>query len=220
MGWAGPAQPTGLDSAQKCWADFGPKWIGPISAQKTSIPLLGQARPRRRGWARIRLAQQPKRAGGIISPPPLHVERYSFCMQKRKQKTRVRVEKSYLAQRRCLAASLAVLWRRPVAVSWLMDGGSKQRRYPFERRCYVFSKFFYPFAAFPSYISVPLPFGSFSPLFGSLCFLSFFLPFVFLSFVFLSSVFSFLPLSSLLSFFFSPSVLFSPPHCCCVGCYL
>jgi len=25
MGWAGPAQPTGPDSAQKCWADFGPK---------------------------------------------------------------------------------------------------------------------------------------------------------------------------------------------------
>jgi len=30
---AGPAQPTGPDSVQNCWADFGPKWIGPISAQ-------------------------------------------------------------------------------------------------------------------------------------------------------------------------------------------
>ena len=37
MGWAGPAQPTGPDSAQNCWADFGPKWIGPISAQKKNI---------------------------------------------------------------------------------------------------------------------------------------------------------------------------------------
>ena len=42
MGWAGPAQPTGPDSAQNCWADFGPKWIGPISAQKKT--LLGQTR--------------------------------------------------------------------------------------------------------------------------------------------------------------------------------
>jgi len=48
MGWAGPAQPTGPDSAQNCWADFGPKWIGPISAQKT---LQGQTRPRRQGWS-------------------------------------------------------------------------------------------------------------------------------------------------------------------------
>ena len=59
MGWAGPAQPTGPDSAQNCWADFGPKWIGPISAQKRlfwarpgpedraglSPKLLGRFRP-------------------------------------------------------------------------------------------------------------------------------------------------------------------------------
>jgi hypothetical protein len=99
----------------------------------------------------------------------------------------MRGKKSYLARgRRYLAASLAVLWRRPVAVSWLTDGGSKQRRYSFERRCYGFFKFFYLFAAFPSYILVPIPFGSFSPLFVSFCFLSFFLPFVFLSSRFLS----------------------------------
>jgi len=56
-----------------------------------------------------------------------------------------------------------------------------------------FFKFFYQLAAFPSYISVPLPFGSFSTLFGSFCFLSFF----FFAFVFLSSRFlsSFGPLS-------------------------
>jgi hypothetical protein len=58
------------------WADFGPK---------NYYPLLGQTRPRRLGWARIRLAQA-KRAGGIISPPPLNAERYSFCMQRRKRK--------------------------------------------------------------------------------------------------------------------------------------
>ena len=49
MGWAGPAQPTGPDSAPKLvgrfrpkmdWADLGPKKI-----------LLGQIRPRRQGWS-------------------------------------------------------------------------------------------------------------------------------------------------------------------------
>jgi hypothetical protein len=72
-----------------------------------------------------------------------------------------------------------------------------------------FFKFFYQLAAFPSYISVPLPFGSFSTLFGSFCFLSFF----FFAFVFLSSRFlsSFGPLSfgspSPFSSFFSFTVL-------------
>jgi len=48
-----------------------------------------------------------------------------------------------------------------------------------------FFKFFYQLAAFPSYISVPLPFGSFSTLFGSFCFLSFFfLPLFFSPLVF------------------------------------
>ena len=70
MGWAGPAQPTGSDSTPKNY-----------------YPLLGQTRPRRLGWARASLAQQQTLAGGIISPPPLHAERYSFCMQRRKNKT-------------------------------------------------------------------------------------------------------------------------------------
>jgi len=74
LGWAGPAQRIGPDSAPKC---VGPREYG--------ISLLGSTRPRRQGWARIRLAQQPKRAGGIIFPPPLHAERYSFCMQRRKK---------------------------------------------------------------------------------------------------------------------------------------
>jgi len=40
----------------------------------------------------------------------------------------MRGKKSYLARGwRWLAAFLAVLWRRPVAVSWLTDGGSKRR---------------------------------------------------------------------------------------------
>ena len=76
MGWAGPAQPTGPDSAQKCWADFGPKnniliWARP-GPEGRSGP--GSAWPR------------PKRVGGINFPPPLHAERYSFCMRGRKKK--------------------------------------------------------------------------------------------------------------------------------------
>ena len=54
MGWAGPAQPTGPDSAQNCWADLGPKKIfssGPDPAQKTG---LGQDPP----------GPDSKRAGG------------------------------------------------------------------------------------------------------------------------------------------------------------
>ena len=70
MGWAGPAQPIGPDSAQNCWADFGPKWVGPISAQKkTKHYLLGQTRPRRQGWARIHLTQAKTGRGEIIFPP-------------------------------------------------------------------------------------------------------------------------------------------------------
>jgi len=86
MGWAGPAQPTGPDSAQKCRADFGPKWIGPISAQKLIFSSgpdpaqkagLGQDQPgpsNKTSWARTVLAQHKKPTGGIISPP-------SSCMQ-------------------------------------------------------------------------------------------------------------------------------------------
>ena len=65
MGWAGPAQRTGPDSAPKLvgrfrpkmdWADLGPK--------KT---LLGQIRPRRQGWSGPpRLGRtQPKISGPI-----------------------------------------------------------------------------------------------------------------------------------------------------------
>ena len=72
MGWAGPAQPTGPDSAQNCWADFGPKWIGPISAQKTDILLWARPGPEDRAgpgsaWPR------PNGRGELIPPHP--------CMQ-------------------------------------------------------------------------------------------------------------------------------------------
>ena len=60
MGWAGPAQPTGPDLAQKCWADFGPKQIfssGPDPAQKAG---LGQDPP----------GPDQNGRGELISPHP------------------------------------------------------------------------------------------------------------------------------------------------------
>ena len=98
---AGPAQTTGPDSAQN---QDGPrsaqKCTGPISAQKCTGPIsaqknvLGRSRPKNvlgRSWPKTNslLGQDPpdpatKRARGINFPPPLHAERYSFCMQRRK----------------------------------------------------------------------------------------------------------------------------------------
>jgi len=65
MGWAGPAQPTGPDSAQN--------GLGRSRPKKTKHYLLGQTRPRRQGWARIRLAQAKTGRGELFSPHP--------CMQ-------------------------------------------------------------------------------------------------------------------------------------------
>jgi hypothetical protein len=60
------------------WADLGPK---------NYYPLLGQTRPRRLGWARIRLAQQSKRAGGIIFPPDpcMQNDIRSACREEKKK---------------------------------------------------------------------------------------------------------------------------------------
>jgi len=59
------------------WADRGPKKLlyssGPDPTQKTG---LGQDQP----------GPATKRAGGIIFPPLLHAERYSFCMQRKRKK--------------------------------------------------------------------------------------------------------------------------------------
>jgi len=118
LNWAGLGRPNqlGRPQPQRCWADLGPKWIGPTLAQKPNIPFWA-----RKGWARIRLAQQPKQAGGIIFPPPLHAERYSFYMQRRKKiNDRIEGKKDYLARRRrWLAVFLAVLWRRRKRAFWV-----------------------------------------------------------------------------------------------------
>jgi len=77
MGWAGPAQPTGPDSAQKVLGRFRPKYYH---------PLLGQTQPRRGGWARTNLAQRQTLAGELFSPPSCmqNVIR-SACKEKKKE---------------------------------------------------------------------------------------------------------------------------------------
>ena len=64
---AGPAHPTGPDSVQNCWADFGPQWIGPRSAQNKNSSGPDPAQ-------KTRLGQDPpgpatKTGGGNYFPP-------------------------------------------------------------------------------------------------------------------------------------------------------
>jgi len=56
----GPAQLTGLDSAQKGWADLGPTVLSASLG-------LGRMWPRHEGWAR---KEKKKEGGGIIFPHP------------------------------------------------------------------------------------------------------------------------------------------------------
>ena len=94
MGWAGPAQPTGPDSAPKVlgrsrpkmdWADLGP----------TKSDMLFWARPGPEGRAGPGPAWPSNKTGrgGIVPPPTLlHAERYSFCMQGTKQNATMKGE--------------------------------------------------------------------------------------------------------------------------------
>jgi len=133
-------------------------------------------------WARIRLAQQTKLAGGIICPPPSCMQNNirSACRREnghRKQKQRGGGGCTWrggggVAGR---TTSLVVLWWRPVAVSWLTNGDSKQRHCCFKRRRERFflfpslafsSLFFCFFSGFPFILpvcfQVPYPVSSFS----------------------------------------------------------
>ena len=77
-GWAGLSPKLlGRFRPKMDWADLSPK--------KTNILFWVRPGPEDRvgpgsAWPK------PKRAGGIIFPPPLHAERYSFSMQRRKRK--------------------------------------------------------------------------------------------------------------------------------------
>jgi len=99
----------------------------------------------------------------------------------------MRGKKSDLVRgRRWLAAFLAVLWRRPVAVSWLTDGGSNRRR-----RWYFFSVF--PWSSRFVFVSSPSLLFS-SPFFD---FFSFFFSFSSLSVLLLLLLLSLSSLRSL-----------------------
>ena len=153
LGWAGPAQLTGLDSApNKGWADLGPSGIGPISAQQSLLfssgPDLGQTagmgqnqsgpqthgwartnlaqrRKKRQCWARISLAQQPNIRGGIIFP-------LSSCMHNA-VRSACREEKNTKAQT-IRGEKSYLAWKRwcvaglaaSLEVLRLTGGGSKQ----------------------------------------------------------------------------------------------
>ena len=172
MGWAGPAQPTGPDSAQNCWADLGPKWVGPISAQNKKH-IIFWARPGPEDRAGPGSAwPKPKRGGGeLFSPHPCMQNATRSACRERNEKINAREKgkKSYLARRRkrWLAAFLAVLWWRLVAVSLLPGGDSKQRRCCLKRRKEGF--FLFPSPLFPSlffsffgFLSPCFPFFRFS----------------------------------------------------------
>ena len=191
------------------WARLSPKGLG-WSQPNSSLCFFGRAGP------------ESKNGEGNYFPPPilLHAERYLiFVLHARETYTEneVKVEgkKSYLARRTwCLAglaASLAVLRWRPVAVSWLTDDSSKQW-------CCCFKRRRERLLLFPSPLVFRLSFSSFVvKWFPSLYSL--------LSCLFLSQtlpcfelprILSFLSLFCFLSFLFSPSSLFSPhPLCWC-----
>ena len=153
MGWAGPAQLTGPNSAPKGLGRSQPN-------KKISYFCLGQTWPRQQGWARVSLAHKHIRTGpepvwpsernpsvlgqnrpgpaldnqpgGNYFPPSSCMQNVRSACRKKTQTTKRNKggRKVYLVRRkRCPAgrtASLVALWWRPVAVSLLTNGGSKQ----------------------------------------------------------------------------------------------
>jgi len=61
LGWAGPAQLTGLDSAQK--------GVGQSRPNKVFYFRLGQTWPRQSGWAKVSLAHKHIRNGPELAWP-------------------------------------------------------------------------------------------------------------------------------------------------------
>ena len=99
MGWAGPAQPTGLDSAQKCWADFGSKMVGPISTQKkTNIPFWARPGPEGRAGPGSAWPSNQNGRGELFSPHPCMQNAIRSACREEKINTRMRGKKSYLVR--------------------------------------------------------------------------------------------------------------------------
>ena len=172
---------------------MGQNRSGPQTHQSWARTSLAQRRKPNQCWASTSLAQHQKSngRGGIIFPshPPACRPNVLHAGGNAGNERNAGGRRVYLARRRrCLAgrtASLAVLWWRPVAVSWLTDGDSQQRCYCFKRRrerllllpsplfpflffrssvvslsLYPLGLFFlisYPVSSFPSspYVSVP-----------------------------------------------------------------
>jgi hypothetical protein len=121
---------------------MGQNRSGPQTHQSWARTSLAQRRKPNQCWASTSLAQHQKSngRGGIIFPshPPACRPNVLHAGGNTGNERNAGGRRVYLARRRrCLAgrtASLAVLWWRPVAVSWLTDGDSQQRCYCFKRR--------------------------------------------------------------------------------------
>jgi len=193
---------------------------GPQTHQSWARTSLAQRRKPNQCWASTSLAQHKKSNGGeLFSPshPPACRPNVLHAGGNAGNKRNAGGRRVYLARRgQCLVgrtASLAVLWWRSVAVSWLTDGDSQQLCYCFKRRrerllllpSPMFPFLFFVFQWFPFILSVC--FFNFLPRF------KLFLPFPmfrFLSFYSLCPLpfGSFFPLFSLFSLLFcSPSPL-------------
>jgi len=207
MGWAGPAQPTGPGSAQNCWADFGPNWVGPISAHKLVFSSgpdpaqkagLGQDQP----GPSTRLAGPEQvwpstrnQWGKLFPPHPracrtnvLHVEGNAGHGNNMRGKERLPGAEEAVALVLLLLPE-AVLWRRPVAAS---SGAAVPTTAPSGATVSHGATTFFP--AVLAFSHVPSRFLAFLPLgLGFLVVIS----------LFFSVFFSF--------FFLGFSLLFSPP---------
>ena len=186
---------------------------------------MGQTRPRRQGWARIRLAQQLKRAGELFSPTPACRTLFVLHAEKEK-KINTRGEEELPGAGEAVACCTSggavaeagggvLAHGRRLQAKALLSQAAERGILPLS-----FSSVSSP-VFFVSVHSLSTRFPSFSFYFFSLLSVLSFQ--VFLSF---SSLF-FLPFLLCFSFlcFFVSSLLFCScflplPHCCCVGCYL
>jgi hypothetical protein len=113
---AGPAQTTGPDSAQNCWADLGPKWVGPISAQNKKH-IIFWARPGPEDRAGPGSAWPKPKRGGRNYFPPTPACRTLLVLHAGKEKEMNARMRRKVTWRGGGCASLAVLRQRLVAVA-------------------------------------------------------------------------------------------------------
>jgi len=222
MGWVGPAQPTGPDSAQNCWADLGPKMDWADFGPNTII--LFWARPGLEDWAGPGPAWPSNKRwrGELFSPhPPACRTLFVLHAGKKTKGSNEGRKKNYLARRRLCVAGGAAAEAGGGVVAHGRRLQAALHLFRTSGGVIVFFPVFYPFPAFPfsSYVSV-FSFSSLPSLL-SVCFsfLCFFLCFSLLSvslffrfFLSLSSVFFVFSFSSVSPPLFSAlGVLFIEP---------